>query len=119
MKRDYKTYSQATQSYMKAVEKFLKEKYSGVNDEWQQPLKMLADNIEVFNKCASEISVQGLMLQAKNGAYCKNPLIKVQNDAQVQIVKLLGEFGLTPKGSAKLNLQSDDEDDLKDLLGGD
>ena len=58
------------------------------------------------------------MLVAKNGAYTKNPLIKVQLDAQIQITKLLTEFGLTPKAAAKINLASDDdEDELKELLG--
>lgn len=52
----------------------------------------------------------------KNGAFTKNPLIKVQLDAQIQITKFLTEFGLTPKAQTKINLNNDEDDELKELL---
>lgn len=115
--RNYKDYSTQTQKYLSSVEKYLKTKYGTVSDEWEQPLQMLATNVEMFNQCKESIKNDGLMLVAKNGAYTKNPLIKVQLDAQIQITKLLQEFGLTPRAQAKINLVNDDEDELKDLLG--
>ena len=47
----------------------------------------------------------------------RNPLIKTQLDAQIQVTKLLTEFGLTPRAAAKINLVGDDNDELKELLG--
>lgn len=117
MKANYKDYSNATAKYMMAVEKYLINKYGAVNDEWKQPLTMLATNVELFNQCQERIKNDGLMMVAKNGAYTRNPLIKVANETQVQIVKLLNEFGITPKAAAKINLVSDDSDELKELLG--
>lgn len=110
-------YSVSTVKYLNAVRKYLKEKYGKVNSEWEQILEILADNFELYQQCKASIKHDGLMLVAKNGAYTKNPLIKVQLDAQIQITKLLSEFGLTPKAAAKINLVSDDEDELKELLG--
>lgn len=110
-------YSVTTAKYITAVRKYLREKYGKVNTEWEQVLEILADNLELYQQCKSSIKNDGLLLVAKNGAYTKNPLIKVQLDAQIQITKLLTEFGLTPKAAAKINLVSEDDDELKDLLG--
>ena len=111
-------YSVTTQKYLNAVRRYLKEKFKKVNPEWEQPLEILADNLELYKLCKESIKNDGLLLVAKNGAYTKNPLIKVQLDAQVQITKFLSEFGLTPKAQSKIVLNNDDEDDeLRELLG--
>ena len=111
-------YTQATVKYLTNVRKYLKEKYGKVSPEWEQPLEILADNLELYQLCKESIKNDGLLLVAKNGAYTKNPLIKVQLDAQVQITKFLSEFGLTPKAQSKIVLNNDDEDDeLRELLG--
>lgn len=111
-------YSTSTAKYINAVKKYLKEKYGKVNPEWEQPLEILADNLELYQQCKESIKKDGLMLIAKNGCATKNPLIKVQLDAQVQITKFLSEFGLTPKAQSKIVLNNDDEDDeLRELLG--
>lgn len=112
-------YSNSTQKYISAVRKFLKDKYGKVNAEWEKPIELLADNLDLYKDCKESIAANGLMLLAKNGCMTKNPLIKTQSETQVQIQKLLTEFGLTPKAQAKINLPTDDEDELKDLLGGD
>lgn len=109
-------YSIATNKYLSAVKKYLKETYGKVNTEWEQPLEILADNVELYQQCKDSIKKDGLMMVAKNGAYTKNPLIKVQLDAQIQITKFLSEFGLTPKAQSKINLVNDEDDELKELL---
>ena len=110
-------YSTATIKYLNAVRKYLKEKYGKVNTEWETILEILGDNLELYQQCKLSIKNDGLLLVAKNGAYTKNPLIKVQLDAQIQITKLLTEFGLTPRSAAKINLNNEDDDELKELLG--
>lgn len=112
-------YSPVTLKYLQAVRKYLKEKYGKVAAEWEQPLELLADNLELYQQCKDSIKNDGLLLMAKNGSYTKNPLIKVQLDAQIQITKFLTEFGLTPRAQAKINLIGDEEnDELKELLEG-
>lgn len=111
-------YSNTTVKYITAVKKYLKEKYGRVNQEWEQIIEILADNVELYQQCKDSIKKDGLLLVAKNGAYTRNPLIKTQLDAQIQINKLLDSFGLTPKAAAKINLINDDSDELKDLIGG-
>ena len=115
--RNYKDYSTQTQKYLSSVEKFLKSKYGAVKDEWEQPLQMLANNVEMFNQCKDIIKRDGLIVVAKNGFPTKNAAILIQIEAQKQINKLLDSFGLTPKAAAKINLVDEDNDELKDLLG--
>ena len=110
-------YSTSTLKYITSVKKFLKEKYGRVNSEWETVLEILADNVELYFNCRDSIKENGLMLLAKNGSMTRNPLIKTMMDAQIQVSKLLTEFGLTPKAAAKINLVGDDDDELKELLG--
>jgi P27 family predicted phage terminase small subunit len=111
-------YTQSTVKYISNVKKYLKEKYGKVSPEWEQPLEILADNLELYQQCRESIKKDGLMLLAKNGAYTKSPLIKVMFDAQIQITKFISEFGLTPKAQSRIVLNNDDEDDeLRELLG--
>lgn len=55
------------------------------------------------------------------GTLDKNPLIKTLIDAQIQCVKLLQEFGLTPKAALRM-AQTDNnaemEEFVKDLVNG-
>jgi P27 family predicted phage terminase small subunit len=110
-------YSVTTQKYLNSVRRYLKEKFGKVNPEWEQPLEILGDNLELYQDCKQSIKNDGLLLMAKNGAYTKNPLIKVMMDAQIQITKLISEFGLSPKSASKINIINDDDDDLRELLG--
>lgn len=120
MKKNKEKYNESTVKYMTAVRKYLKEKYGKLAPEWSKPLELLADNVQMYSDCQDGIDKEGLLMLAKNGAMTKNPLIKVQLDCQIQITKLMQEFGLSPKSSSKINLLPDDESDvLKDLLGED
>lgn len=113
-----KDYSTSTVKYIAAVKKFLKSKYGKINDEWNGVIEILADNVELYLQCRNSIFQDGLMMTAKNGAPTRNPLIKTMFDAQVQVTKLLTEFGLTPRANAKINLIGDDDEELKELIGG-
>lgn len=112
-----KDYSTSTLKYIAAVKKFLKQKYGKINDEWNGVIEILADNVELYLQCRNSIFQEGLMMTAKNGSPTRNPLIKTMFDAQIQVTKLLTEFGLTPRANAKINLIGDDDEELKSLLG--
>lgn len=117
----YKEYSEDTQNFMFSVHKYLRKKFNEINDEWIGSLKMLAENYELFIQCSKEIKEKGLLIRDRFNALIKNPLLKVQTDAQIQCVKLLQEFALTPRAAARLfKCDSDDttEEYLQELING-
>lgn len=109
-KKIYKDYSAEVQAAMWAVHSYLQKKFGNINDEWIMSLMMMADNLEMFINCRKQIKEQGLLISNRFGVLEKNPLIKVQNDSQIQIVKLLNEFALTPKSAEKIKEVEEDDD---------
>lgn len=116
----YVNYSKSTQAQMEAVTAFLMEKYTTLQAEWSIALQMLATNLEMLQECSKQIKNDGLMVINRFGNYEKHPLLKVRNDAQIQAVKLLNEFGLTPKSLSKLKVEEQDttEDFISALING-
>lgn len=94
-------YSTPTKMQIKNIITHLKEKYHTIQLEWYTSLLMLADNIEVFNACKLQIKKDGICISV-NGVPQKHPLLKVQTDSQIQIMKILQQFGLTPYSSGKI-----------------
>lgn len=116
-KKIYKDYSTEVQNYMWAVHSYLQKKFGNINSEWVMSLMMLADNLEMFIQCRKQIKDTGLMITNRFNVLEKNPLIKVQNDAQIQIVKLLNEFALTPKSAEKIKeVEEEDNSPLAQFL---
>lgn len=115
-KKLYTEYSEDIQNYMYVIHSFLQKKFGNINCEWIPSLFMLADNLHIFNLCKEQIKKDGIMITDRFGVLVKHPLIKVQNDAQIQIVKLLNEFGLTPKSVGKLKQVDEENDDLLESL---
>lgn len=107
----YAMYDEEVQTTMKNIHRFLINKYKRIQNEWLAPLSILADNFSIFYQCRDAIRNDGLMVTDRFGAAIKHPLIKVQVDAQIQIIKLLNEFGLTAKAAAKLNDDTNEEDE--------
>ena len=109
------------EKYITSIKKFLVEKYTTINDEWLLSLALLQDNLYMFFNCKERIKKDGLMITNRFGVQEKHPLIKVQNDAQIQIIKLINEFGLSPKSLAKIKTveQQDTADEfIKALCNG-
>lgn len=112
----YSEYTEATQTFMKAVEGHLKAKFGDIEPQWEGLLGMLATNYELFWDCKQKIKEDGLMVRNRFGSWEKNPLLKVQTDAQIQLVKLVNEFGLSPRSIKSLNLQDNNEDEFLEEL---
>ncbi|KAA6338634.1 hypothetical protein EZS27_013377 [termite gut metagenome] len=110
MKNINTDYSPETQKFEQSVRKFLKKKFGTINKEWEGSLAMLFTNYETFIICKHTIKTDGLTITDRFKTIIKHPLLKVQIDSQIQIVKLLGEFGLTPKALMKLDKQDGTED---------
>ena len=114
--KKYADYSKATQQFMGAVESHLVEKFQEIKPQWDGLLFMLATQFEVFQQCKARIKEDGMMVLSRFGTYEKHPLLKAQTDAQIQIVKLVAEFGLSPRAMQKLTTTTDNEDDFISAL---
>lgn len=118
-KKLYTEYSEEIQNYMWSIHKFLQQKYGNINEEWICSLKMLADNLNVYNMCKEQIRKDGLMITDRFGVMVKHPCLKIMNDIQIQIVKLLQQYGLTPYALSKLKIDDNEDDSfLDDLING-
>ena len=64
-----------------------------------------------------KIKETGLLIKTPNGYYQVSPYVKIQRDAQDEMLKLLKEFGMTPAARARVGGSPEgDEDDEFDLL---
>lgn len=115
-KKNYEMYGEEVIAHMWAVHRFLLNKFGYISEEWHLSLQMLADNLNMFFQCRDRIKQDGIFIENKFGNLDKHPLIKVQNDAQIQIVKLINEFGLSAKSVARLKVEDTEEDDLLNTL---
>lgn len=115
--KPYAMYSEKTQKFMSAIHEFLISKFGEIEIQWYGILDMLATQYEIFTQCRDNIRENGLITQNRFGVPDKNPLLKQMTDCQIQIVKLINEFGLSPRSVSKLNLTPNDEDNfINDLI---
>lgn len=107
-------------NFITSIREYIKNKFGEVK-EWELPLYLLENNVDLFLKSQEEIKRLGISVLDKNGNVKPNPFIKVANDAQIQILKLLTQFGLTAYSLSKLNIaQTEDvntiDNDIKSLF---
>lgn len=114
--KKYGEFTKNTQTFMNAVENHLINKFGEIEPQWEGLLSMLATQVDLYNKCKEQIKEDGLMVKDRFESYVKNPLLKVQTDALIQIGKLSQEFGLTPRSVSKINLTNNDEDEFLENL---
>ena len=115
----YSDYSDNTQQFMGAVERFIKKKYGKIEEHWQGQMDLLATNYELFMSAKDEIKKSGLLITNRFGSLEKNPLLRVIVDANIQVLKLIHEFGLSPSALGKIKeVEQDDTDIIKGLLDG-
>lgn len=115
----YGDYSTTTQQFMNSVEKFIKRKYGKIEAHWEGQLALLATNYELFNQAKEEVKKNGMLVKNRFGALEKNPLLRVITDSNIQCIKLIHEFGLSPSASGKIKeIEVDDTDIIKGLLNG-
>ena len=88
-------------TFMKDVINKLKED-GKIDESWNAGLYLMANNYSTVIKCDKQLATENLIVLGNNGAPTANPLIKVKNDAQIQLQKCLIEFLLTKKSVVKL-----------------
>lgn len=115
-KNKYAEYCKTTQTFMNAVENHLTNKFGEIETQWEGILSMLATQYELFQQCKEQIKTDGLMVQNRFGGFDKHPLLKTMTDAQIQTIKLVTEFGISPRAIKGLNLNDNNEDEfIEDL----
>lgn len=110
----YGMYLAETQIYMQDVHHFLSGKYSKIEPQWLGQLNQLAYNYNLFLQCQDKIANDGLMIKDRFGTLVKHPLLKVQNDAQIQTAKISQYFGLNVYSDSRI--QKPGNDDAEDLI---
>ena len=108
-----------TIEYITSIRSFLIEKFGKINKEWEGAISMLEQNFDLFLKCKKALENDGLTVRDRFGNVQKHPLIKVMQDSNIQVLKLINEFALSPKSSKKIidtNTSDDDNSPLNQFF---
>ena len=100
-----KNYSKTTKEFVNLL---LHQVDNNVN--YYLAIQLLADNFEIFQRAKENVFKDGLIIKDRFDNEQPNKCIKIMNDAQIQLQKLLIEFGLTLKSNKKMNLEEGEED---------
>ncbi len=114
--KKYINYSAQTQKFMAEVEAFLRKKYNELQPHWEGQLQLLATNYDLFIKAKEQVNEDGLLVQNRQGGWEKHPLLVTIKDSNIQIIKLINEFGLSPSSNGKIKEKSEDND--FDIING-
>ena len=113
---DTAKYTQSTQTYIKNVEDFLKDKYGEIKPSWIGLIDSLAFQYNLYQLSKVGIEENGLVTQTNRGI-APNPCIKILNDANIQVQKLVNALGISPMAESKLKVETaDDTDDFLNEL---
>lgn len=112
----YINYSSTTQDFMKTVDKFIVEKYGKIESHWIGQLDLLAANFEIFQQSKKHIEDDGLMITNRFGGFEKHPLLGQMKDSTIQCLKIINEFGLSPKSIGKIKVDDNDDNEFLDSL---
>ena len=101
-------------NYVTKVVEFLK-KNNQYDEIDELSMNLIAYNYSLFLSAIEEIEENGITSKGSRGNEIQNPAIKVANDAQIQLMKLMEKYGMTSKDRKKL-FQSDSEIDEESPL---
>jgi len=59
-------------------------------------LRLLAESVDLYLTSSEKLAAHGLIAKTTNGNVIQSPFLPIRNRAWEQIVKLAGQFGLTP-----------------------
>lgn len=104
------TYTKNTQIYIKNVENYLNDKYGEIKPQWIGLLDSLAFQYNLYQLSKVGIEENGLVTQTNRGM-AANPCIKILNDANIQVQKLVNALGISPMSESKLKVETDDDTD--------
>lgn len=108
-------YSEETQIYIQGVEDYLISKFGELKTNWIGLISMLATQYDVYLQAKEYIKNNGLLTEGKYGMI-PNPMIKVQNDASIQIQKIANALTISPNAENKLKEISENDDKQEDFI---
>lgn len=100
--------------YIQAVRTHLQKTYGEIKPEWENPISLLEDNLNLYDEIQSALKQHGIF-NPETGR--RNTLLSSLKDVQGQILTISRHLGLSPYSACKIkNPESDDCDDFIDKL---
>ena len=104
--------------FIEETAEFLFEVYGIGNDQDKTILAMLANEIETYVDCCKGIEKGGIVVRFNNGANLgSNPFLIERGKALKNIIQMMNELGLTPRGRLSINKPEEDSAIYKFLKG--
>lgn len=108
-------YSEETQIYIQGVEDYLINKFGELKTNWFGLLSMLATQYDIYVQSRDYIKQNGLLTDGKYGVSV-SPMVKVQNDASIQIQKIANALTISPNAENKLKEIAENDDKQEDFI---
>ena len=84
--------------FIEETSEFLFTVYGIGSDQDRHTLAMLADNLDTYIRCATQLAAEDLVSEYNDGATKgPNPLLSIRNNTLKLVVQLMNELGLTPR----------------------
>ena len=83
----------------------------------ESALKLLVDSLEQYELANAEVQKSGLIILTTNGNYVQNPYLAIANRASDRIMRLLGQFGMTPSSRTGVEMVAEDGEAVDDADG--
>lgn len=100
--------------YMENTKNDLIEKYGVIKPSWEITLKLLEDNLILYEQCMDSIKKNGIYSDVRG---VKNPLLSTVKDIAASIYKITTNLGITPWAESKIKMvEGDNTDDFLDSL---
>lgn len=104
-----KKFSKPTRAYVSSVIEYLKSE-DLMNEVDSCSLNILCHYYEAFTTISNQIASDGYLIEKPNGEKVEHPLTKKLNEVEVQLFKILQEYGLTPLSRKRLKIEKNEID---------
>lgn len=111
----------AKKANIKTIEKKIRDTLGdNITEKDEIAINMIINTAGFYNSAVSHIEKEGLVLSfttTKGTLSTKvNPYVNIMNQLQIQLLKLLQEFALTPKARKQMNTDETEADNFMDML---
>jgi P27 family predicted phage terminase small subunit len=116
MKNTEMTPQERAEKYIKAVRKYLTDKFEKIEPSWEGQLNILYEMYLTFLQAKDVIKRDGVCVLDRYGVLKKNPAFDICKDCSNQITKIVGNFALSP--FAKSKIKELEDEDSSDIIKG-
>jgi P27 family predicted phage terminase small subunit len=98
----------------------MEAKIAGVDFETVRTIAAMGANSEAARKAVYRRHGRGLMIMTGNGTLIQHPAVGIANQAMKEMIKIAGEFGMTPAARTRLSQPSKEpkQTELFDFING-